>query len=97
MSLFENPFDPAHETALVSGAGNGIGKAIAQALVGEGVRTVFADISEERVADAIKTSPRRFFSFSPCGRRWREAPDEGSLSAGTKRSLRRHTPRSDRI
>jgi 3-oxoacyl-[acyl-carrier protein] reductase len=58
MSLFDKPFDSAHEAALVTGAGNGIGKAIAQALVGEGVRTVFADISEERVADAIKTSPR---------------------------------------
>ena len=23
-------------------------------------------------------------SFSPCGRRWREAPDEGSLSAGRR-------------
>ena len=42
----------------MTGAGNGIGRAIAQALVGEGVRTVFADISEERVAAAIKASPR---------------------------------------
>ena len=39
----DNPFDPAREAALVTGAGNGIGRAIAQALVGEGVRTVFAD------------------------------------------------------
>ena len=58
MSLLSNPFDPAREAALVTGAGNGIGRAIAQALVGEGVRTVFADISEERVAAAIKASPR---------------------------------------
>ena len=58
MSIFENPFDPAHEAALVTGAGNGIGKAIAQAMVGEGVRTIFADISAERVAAAIKASPR---------------------------------------
>ena len=50
MSLLGNPFDPAREAALVTGAGNGIGRAIAQALVGEGVRTVFVDISEERVA-----------------------------------------------
>ncbi len=47
MSLLSTPFDPAREAALVTGAGNGIGRAIAQALVGEGVRTVFADISEE--------------------------------------------------
>jgi 3-oxoacyl-[acyl-carrier protein] reductase len=42
----------------VTGAGNGIGRAIAQALVGEGVRTLFADISEERLVAAIKNSPR---------------------------------------
>jgi 3-oxoacyl-[acyl-carrier protein] reductase len=58
MTLLNNPFDPARETALVTGAGNGIGRAIAQALVGEGVRTVFADISEERITAAIATSPR---------------------------------------
>jgi 3-oxoacyl-[acyl-carrier protein] reductase len=58
MSLFDHPFDPTREAALVTGAGNGIGRAIAQALVGEGVRTVFADISEERVSAAIKNSPR---------------------------------------
>ena len=58
MSLLQDPFDPASETALVTGAGNGIGRAIAQALVGEGVRTVFADISAERVAEAVKSSPR---------------------------------------
>ncbi|MCJ9730179.1 SDR family NAD(P)-dependent oxidoreductase, partial [Bradyrhizobium sp. PRIMUS42] len=49
MSLFSTPFDPARDTALVTGAGNGIGRAIAQALVGEGVRTVFADVNAERV------------------------------------------------
>jgi 3-oxoacyl-[acyl-carrier protein] reductase len=58
MSLLNDPFDPTRDVALVTGAGNGIGRAIAQALVGEGVRTVFADISEDRVAAAIKASPR---------------------------------------
>ena len=58
MSLLQTPFDPARETALVTGAGNGIGRAIAQGLVGEGVRTLFADISEERVSAAIASSPR---------------------------------------
>src|SRR5215472_17225328 len=58
MSLLSQPFDPAREAALVTGAGNGIGRAIAQALVGEGVRTVFADVSEERVAAAIKSASR---------------------------------------
>ena len=58
MSLFSHPFDPTRETALVTGAGNGIGRAIAQALVGEGVRTVFADVREDTVNAAAAASPR---------------------------------------
>jgi NAD(P)-dependent dehydrogenase (short-subunit alcohol dehydrogenase family) len=58
MSLLDTPFDPAREAALVTGAGNGIGRAIAQALVGEGVRTVFADVNRETVAAAAKASAR---------------------------------------
>ena len=58
MSLLSTPFDPARETAIVTGAGNGIGRAIAQALVGEGVRTVFADVNPDTVAAALKDSPR---------------------------------------
>jgi 3-oxoacyl-[acyl-carrier protein] reductase len=58
MSLLNAPFDPAREAALVTGAGNGIGRAIAQALVGEGVRTVFADVHQDKVAAAVAESPR---------------------------------------
>ena len=58
MSLLSTPFDPAREAALVTGAGNGIGRAIAQGLVGEGVRTVFADVNRETVTTAIKASAR---------------------------------------
>ena len=58
MTLFTTPFDPAHDTALVTGAGNGIGRAIAQALVGEGVRTVFADLHEDRVSAAVEATGR---------------------------------------
>jgi NAD(P)-dependent dehydrogenase (short-subunit alcohol dehydrogenase family) len=56
MSLFSSPFDPARDRALVTGAGNGIGRAIALGLVGEGVRTLFADVSAERVKAAIDAS-----------------------------------------
>jgi NAD(P)-dependent dehydrogenase (short-subunit alcohol dehydrogenase family) len=58
MSLLNQPFDPALEAALVTGAGNGIGRAIAQALVGEGVRTIFADVNRETVTAAVRSSPR---------------------------------------
>jgi len=47
MQLFEN------ETAVVTGAGNGIGRAIALALAEQGVNTVFADINEDTVAQAV--------------------------------------------
>ena len=58
MGLLDHPFDPAREAALVTGAGNGIGRAIAQALVAEGVRTVFADVNRETVTAAIGASAR---------------------------------------
>ncbi len=58
MSMLDQAFDPAREAALVTGAGNGIGRAIAQALVGEGVRTVFADVNKETVAAAVKSCSR---------------------------------------
>ncbi len=46
-------FESGQEGALVTGAGNGIGRAIAQALVAEGVPTVFADVDPARVEAAI--------------------------------------------
>src|SRR5215475_2076744 len=58
MSVFDTAFDPARDAALVTGAGNGIGRAIAQALTGEGVRTVFADIREDTAAAAAASAPR---------------------------------------
>jgi 3-oxoacyl-[acyl-carrier protein] reductase len=67
MSLFDTPFDPAREAALVTGAGNGIGRAIAQALVGEGVRTVFADVREDIVKAAVEASPRPDLAVSWVG------------------------------
>ena len=42
------------DTAIVTGAGNGIGRAIAQALVREGVPTLFADINADTVERAAR-------------------------------------------
>ncbi len=58
MSLFSNPFSPERDAAIVTGAGNGIGRAIAQALVGEGVRTLFADVREDTVMAAVAACAR---------------------------------------
>ena len=72
MSTLNAPFDPAREAALVTGAGNGIGRAIAQGLVAEGVRTVFADVSDERVTAAVAAATRPE-SGGPVGWRPRHA------------------------
>jgi NAD(P)-dependent dehydrogenase (short-subunit alcohol dehydrogenase family) len=58
MSLLSNLFDLTREAALVTGAGNGIGRAIAQSLVDEGVKTVFAGVNKERVQAAVAASSR---------------------------------------
>jgi 3-oxoacyl-[acyl-carrier protein] reductase len=47
MQLFDD------ETAIVTGAGNGIGRAIALALVREGVPTIFADVKTDTVESAV--------------------------------------------
>ena len=73
MSVFHTPFDPEREAAVVTGAGNGIGRAIAQALVGEGVRTVFADLSEENVAAAMACSASPELAVHPGPAIWRAA------------------------
>lgn len=63
MTLLENLFDPSREAALVTGAGNGIGRAIAQALVGEGLRTVFADIRDDTVNAAAAAAAKPDLAF----------------------------------
>jgi 3-oxoacyl-[acyl-carrier protein] reductase len=58
MGLLDRPFDPTRDVAIVTGAGNGIGRAIAHALVGEGVRTLFVDLRKDTVLAAVASSPR---------------------------------------
>ena len=60
-------FEPERDAAIVTGAGNGIGRAIALALVGQGVRTVFADVKCETVEAAIKTAANPALAFAWVG------------------------------
>ena len=52
MGIFDQAFDRQRDAAVVTGAGNGIGRAIALALAAEGVRTVFADIDADKARAA---------------------------------------------
>ena len=97
MSLFDNPFDPAREAALVTGAGNGIGRAIAQALVGEGVRTVFADVNRETVTAAIKASPRPELAVPWVGDLADPAARDALLAEAASRARARDAFRAQRL
>ena len=72
MSVFDKPFNSDRDAALVTGAGNGIGLAIAQALVGEGVRTVSVLTIEGAAANEIisyaQTAPGAVIAMSTHGR-----------------------------
>jgi len=56
VSGFDRLFDPGRDAAIVTGAGNGIGRAIALGLVEQNVRTVFADINAQTLDAAVKTA-----------------------------------------
>ena len=70
------------KAAIVTGAAQGIGKAIAARLVKDGMRVAIVDINQEAAvaaaeelagqygADTMATSPRRNRSTPPCKRCW---------------------------
>ena len=67
MAIFDQAFDRQHDAALVTGAGNGIGRAIALALAGEGVRTVFADINADKAGAAADAAGDPALAFAWAG------------------------------
>ncbi len=67
MSIFDRPFDRKRDAAVVTGAGNGIGRAIALALVGEGVRTLFADNNADTLGAAVETAANPTLALSWVG------------------------------
>ncbi|MFT5883626.1 MAG: rhamnulose-1-phosphate aldolase/alcohol dehydrogenase [Arcticibacterium sp.] len=56
----------SRKVALVTGAGGGIGKAIADKLAAEGANVVLTDISEERLKEALATFGKDTASYAIC-------------------------------
>ncbi|MFD0796531.1 bifunctional aldolase/short-chain dehydrogenase [Maribacter chungangensis] len=56
----------SRKIALVTGAGGGIGKAIADKLAAEGANVVLTDIAEDRLKEAVDTYPRDTASYAVC-------------------------------
>lgn len=56
----------SRKVALVTGAGGGIGKAIADKLASEGANVVLTDIAEDRLQEALDTYPRDTASYAVC-------------------------------
>ena len=56
----------SRKVALVTGAGGGIGKAIADKLAAEGANVVLSDIAEDRLEEAIRTYKADTASYAVC-------------------------------
>lgn len=56
----------SRKVALITGAGGGIGKAIADKLAEEGANVVLSDIAEERLQEALKTYKRDVAAYAVC-------------------------------
>ncbi len=71
----------SRKVALVTGAGGGIGKAIADKLAEEGANVVLTDIAEDRLEEAVATYPRDTASYALC-----DVTDSGSIAEAYKKA-----------
>ncbi|MBS9461820.1 bifunctional aldolase/short-chain dehydrogenase [Flagellimonas sp. 389] len=65
----------SRKVAIVTGAGGGIGKAIADKLAEEGANVVLTDIAEDRLKEAVETYGRDTASYAVC-----DVTDKNSIS-----------------
>ncbi len=56
----------SRKVALITGAGGGIGKAIADKLAAEGANVVLTDIAEDRLEEALATYPKDTAAIAKC-------------------------------
>lgn len=71
----------SRKVALVTGAGGGIGKAIADKLAEQGANVFLTDIVEDRLKEANETYPRDVSSYSFC-----DVTDSSSISAAFEKA-----------
>lgn len=72
----------SRKVALVTGAGGGIGKAIADKLAAEGANVVLTDINEEALIEANKTFARDVSSYAVC-----DVTNTDSIASAYKKAI----------
>ncbi len=71
----------SRKVALITGAGGGIGKAIADKLAAEGANVVLTDIAEDRLQEAVKTFGGDTASYAVC-----DVTQSDSIAAAYKKA-----------
>lgn len=78
----QSPEKPlSRRVAIITGAGGGIGKAIAKKLAAEGANVVLADIAEERLKEAHSSFPKGMAAYALC-----DVTDAGAVAEAYARA-----------